>query len=97
MLRWAKSCESDSPQFKSPALVREHKIPLPLKTEELVLIEIAFVGLRIELLHWRALMHHPFHVQLRNSLGVSLNGLAEQLAIVTLVHLQKRLVQTDLE
>ena len=41
---------------------------LPLKTQNLVLVDPAFVALRFESRDWRSLVQYSFHVDLRNGL-----------------------------
>ena len=41
---------------------------LPVKTHNLVLVDLAFAALRFESRDWRSLVYYSFHVDLRNGL-----------------------------
>ena len=62
-LRWAKSHKS----YRRITSVRWRSY-LPLKTQNLVLVDPALVALRFELRDWRALLWYSFHEDLRNGL-----------------------------
>ena len=61
---------------------------LPLKTQNLVLVDPAFVALRFESLDWRSLVQYSFHVELQNGLR-ELTAFAERwrLAVGDFAHL----------
>ena len=54
--------------FRAGGYYGSFAVITPLKAQELILIEHAFVALPFKLRDWRAFVQHPFHTELWNGL-----------------------------